>query len=117
METLKEWLEALKASNKQMIVEGKNDKKALVDIGIKKEKITELDRPLFEVIELVAKDHKEVILLTDKDVEGKKLYSELKKGFQDLGVKIDHEFREFLFNETPLSHIEGISTYFKTQGL
>ena len=117
METLEDWLRELKASGRQIIVEGKNDKKALVEIGIPEEKITELDRPLFEVVENIAKVHKQVIILTDLDAEGKKLYRELNNSFQNLGIRIDHEFREFLFKETQLSHIEGISTYFRTHGL
>ncbi|MBU0461632.1 MAG: toprim domain-containing protein [Nanoarchaeota archaeon] len=115
METLDDWLDALKQSDKHIIVEGIKDKRALVKLGVSEENITHLKGPLFGFVERIAKEHKKIILLTDLDEEGKKLYMQLKKDFQKEGVEIDNKFREFLFSETKLSHIEGISTYWESQ--
>ena len=66
---------------------------------------------LFEIVESI-KD-KEVVLLVDLDVQGKKLYSVLKTDLTRHGIKVDDELRKFLFR-TKLVHIEGLPTYLKT---
>lgn len=108
---IKEWLENLQSSSKPIIVEGKRDKQALLNIGIQKSRIITLNKPLFEISEQTAKKTNKVIILTDLDKEGKKLYKKLKTELSTLGVEIDNKFREFLFKHTKISHIEGIDTY------
>jgi len=97
-------------SKKIILVEGKKDSAALKKLGLKN-KIFILNKPLFEVVEEISRQTKNVILLTDLDSEGKKLYSKLKKDFQQHGIKIDDKFREFLF-KTQLRQIEGMDTYY-----
>lgn len=109
---LRQWLEALNASPKPIIVEGIKDKAALVKLGIKAERIKTLSKPLFAVAEDIAKNSKKAIILTDLDPEGKKLYMTLKRDLTRQGVEIDNKFREQLFRLSKLSHIEGIDTYF-----
>lgn len=109
MENIDEWLESLKASNKTIIVEGKKDKRALEHFGIGN--IVTLSKyPLYRITEDVASSSKQVIILTDFDRKGKELYRKLSSGLQHLGVKIDHNFREFLYHQK-LSHIEGLQRF------
>lgn len=115
MHTITDWLQQLKDSDKLIIVEGINDKAALNRVGIKKERIMTLNKPLFDIVELAAKKSKKIIILTDLDIQGKKLYRRLKTDLAKLGVEIDNKFREFLFRHTKLSHIEGIDTYISNQ--
>lgn len=109
MQTLEEWIEDLKNSNKLIVVEGKKDKKTLQNFGIKN--IITVSKPLYKIVEDIAKKNKECVLLFDLDKEGKKLYSKIKHQLQKHKVKIDTKFREFLFKNTKLAHIEGLSTY------
>ena len=110
---LEEWLKKLKRSEKIMIVEGPNDKLALNNIGIPATQVQVLNDAVFAVAEKIAKKSKQVIILTDLDTEGKKLYSNLKRDLNRVGVHVDTYFREFLFRNSDLSHIEGIDTFFK----
>lgn len=109
-EELQKLLCSLKDKNILVIVEGIKDKKALLSFGISN--IIILNKPLFEIVELVAEKTKECVILTDLDYEGKKLYSLLAEDLQHHGVKIDNSLRNFLFKETQLRQIEGLCTYF-----
>ncbi|MFC1741869.1 toprim domain-containing protein [Nanoarchaeota archaeon] len=109
---LQEWRKQLKASEKIIIVEGKNDKRALENIGIPKERIISLTKPLYAVAEDIAKHHRHAIILTDLDPEGKRIYMDLKRNLTRIGVQIDRKYREALFKLSKLSHIEGIDTFF-----
>jgi 5S rRNA maturation endonuclease (ribonuclease M5) len=107
-----DWLNKLRDSKKLVIVEGEKDKEALQKLGIKN--VVAISRkPLFEFIEEISNKYTEVIILTDLDSEGRKLYSKLKHNLQKNGVKIDNQFREILFRKTHISQIEGIFTYFR----
>jgi 5S rRNA maturation endonuclease (ribonuclease M5) len=108
MEVLIEELEKLRLSNKLIIVEGKKDKEALKKFGIKN--VITLKEPLYKICEEITDE--KVIILTDLDKEGKRLYSKLKENLERNGIKIDDGFRLFLFKETKLRQIEGLYTYF-----
>lgn len=95
-------------STTRIIVEGIKDKKSLEALGF--HKITILNKPLFEIVESITEKH--VVILTDLDKEGKKLYSKLKKELTRNGVLIDDKLRMLLF-KTDISHIEGLATYVK----
>jgi 5S rRNA maturation endonuclease (ribonuclease M5) len=105
-EELKKFVE--KATEQIVIVEGIEDKKALVSLGITN--IITLRKPIFYVVEAVVKSSKECVILTDLDSEGKKLFHRLYHELGQFGVKIDNRFREFLFR-TKLRQIEGIVKY------
>ena len=98
-----------KIKDKAVIVEGKRDIIALKKLGFTN--IFSIKKPLYKICEDIAKIHNEVIILTDLDKEGKKLYSKLKFGLERCGVKINNRFREYLFKETELAHIEGLDSY------
>lgn len=102
-------IRSLITENVLIIVEGVKDKKALNSFGITN--IITLNRPLFSVVENVAEKTKECAVLTDLDKEGKKLYSQLSKDLQRHGVKINNKFRNFLFKETQLRQIEGLTSF------
>ena len=111
LDEIKEEILNLKRSNKLIIVEGKKDVASLKELGLKN--IRQLNGPLFETIESI--DDKEVVLLTDLDAEGKKLYSSLKRQLDRRGVRIDNTLRDLLF-KTKLSHIEGLAHYLGKNG-
>ncbi|MEK6940601.1 MAG: toprim domain-containing protein [Nanoarchaeota archaeon] len=109
METIKDWILLLKHEKRPIIVEGKKDKKALEYFEIKN--VITLDRPLYEIIELVSDNFEEVIILTDLDKAGKKIYSILSRELGKRGVRIEEKYRNFLFQKTQLTQIEGLVSY------
>ena len=109
---MKDWLKKLKDSEKLIIVEGKKDKAALNKLGIKN--VVSISRkPLYVFIEGIKA--KEVIILTDLDPTGKKLYSILKHKLQAKGIKVDNYFREYLFRNSKITQIEGLFNYLKKE--
>ena len=111
-ENLIDWIGAVVASKKVIIVEGPKDKKALENIGINNKiiMINGPDRGLYKIVEK-ATEFKQTILLTDMDKKGKELYGKLRKDLCKNGVEVDNKFREWLQKNTRLSHIEGIDSY------
>ena len=99
----------LKEKNFSIVVEGVKDRRVLEFFGITN--IIILNRPLFEIVELVAGQTNDCVILTDLDNEGKKIYSILAEDLRHRGVRIDNVFRNFLFKETKLRQIEGLKTY------
>ena len=108
MEELLEELKLIK--DKPVIVEGINDVKALEELGFTN--VTPLNGALYQVIERF-EDEDEVVILTDLDKEGKKIYGRLAKGFAKRGVKVNDNVRNILFKETKLRQIEGLANYIK----
>jgi 5S rRNA maturation endonuclease (ribonuclease M5) len=97
-----------------VIVEGIKDIKALNEFGVRNV-IGINRRALYRVVEevsrVVEKSKRRVVILTDLDKTGKKLYGTLNSKLQDFGCRIDNKFREFLFKETQLRQIEGLVRY------
>ena len=106
-EQILELLDEIKRKGLLVVVEGPKDKRALEALGV--ERVFSLKKPLYAVVEEISSE-KEVVLLTDLDEEGKKLYHKLFVDFQRHGVKINNKLREFLF-KTKLRHIEGLTKY------
>ena len=105
-----EHINKIKQSNQLIIVEGKKDRAALEKFGIKN--IIELNKkPIFEIIENISDNNEKCIILTDLDRHGKELYRKINSGLQQRGVKINNNFRNFLFKNTKLRQIEGMETY------
>jgi len=119
-EKLKEWKEKFLSYSKHIIVEGKNDKKALVTIGYNPELIIVYNAKGLGIVEFcedIAKSCPDVVILTDFDDEGKKLYRQFVTNFERLGVKVDRVLREMLRRYSHISHIEGLDTYLRNLGL
>ena len=102
-------IEQLKINNSLIIVEGKKDAAALNALGITN--IKELSKKSIPSIIDEVSNEKEIIILTDLDKEGKKLYGKLNSGLQKQGVKINNRLRNFLYRETKLRNIEGLKHY------
>jgi len=75
--------------DKQVIVEGKRDKKVLCSLNFTD--IITLNKGIYETVEKLKK--REVLILTDYDKEGKKIASKLNIILQHLGYKVDKENR------------------------
>ncbi len=114
MQELDQWIQKLVEEQPFIIVEGYKDKASLQKLGLENI-ITLRGKPLYKIVELMAKLSDECIILTDLDREGKKLYSVLKAELQKHKVKIDDRFRNFLFKETDLRQIEGLFNYVQRQ--
>ncbi len=99
-----------------VIVEGKKDTRALRKVGLTK--IIELNCPTYELAESLQKMKiRKVAILTDLDKEGKKLYGRIKEDITRVGINIDDSFRDFLFKETTLAQIEGLTSYLEHRAM
>lgn len=88
------------------IVEGKNDKRALERFGFRN--VRTLNKPLYKVVEEI--DEPEVMILTDLDAHGRKLYHYFFHECTRRGIKVDNSLRQILhFSE--LRQIEGLPRY------
>ena len=105
-----EFLEKIRKNKVLVIVEGKNDKKALKHYDITNVLVLH-GKPLYKVIEEVVARTKECVILTDLDKKGKELYGKLNSKLSQMGVKVDNRFRHFLFRKTKLRQIEGLVSY------
>lgn len=108
VEVVRELLDEIRQKNVLVVVEGLKDVRALNTLEITN--ILSLKKPLYAVVEEIAAVAKEVVLLTDLDEEGKKLYQVLSRDLQKHGVKVDNRLREALF-KTPLRHVEGLAGF------
>ena len=111
LETIQEEIDKLVEFQTLIVVEGKNDKKALKKLGLKN--IVTLSTPLYKVVEII-KD-KEVVILTDFDKKGKELYKKIKSDCSQRGIKIDNKLRLFLMTKTSLRYIERLDTYVRNK--
>lgn len=107
-----EILQILNKSRKQLIiVEGKNDKKALEKFGCVN--VITINKPLYKIIEdIESKNISEVIILTDLDSHGKKLYGYFYQEFTKRGIKVNNKLRHVL-TYTHLDQIEGLPKFIK----
>jgi 5S rRNA maturation endonuclease (ribonuclease M5) len=110
MDELSAEIERIKEEKKLIVVEGKKDVAALNRLGITRVK-TLSKRPLVLIAEEIANETDECVLLVDLDAEGRKIYMNLRHHLNQLGVKIDTRFRNFLYRKTKLRCIEGLDTY------
>ena len=103
-----EVVEAIKKiRTKLIIVEGRRDKAALAKLGCQRV-VTLEHKALYEVVEAVGE--KEIVLMTDLDREGRKLYACLKDAFSKRGIRVDDKLRLILFR-LKISHIESLDKH------
>jgi len=96
-----------KVKGKQVIVEGKRDKKALCSLNFTN--IITIEKGIYETIESLKE--KEVLVLTDYDSEGKQIAKKLNNFLQHLDYKADKETRRkigFLFAKLKIKKIEEL---------
>ncbi|MEM4641220.1 MAG: toprim domain-containing protein [Candidatus Pacearchaeota archaeon] len=110
-------LEAIEKSKSMFIVvEGRKDLQALIDLGFKRKNIfvlnngNSIEKNIEKIIE--SSKRNQVCILTDFDSEGKKLYRMIKRELSKNGVKVNNKLRLQLLKEK-ISHIEGIATFLK----
>ncbi len=108
MDDIQGWIEELQQAEKLIVVEGKKDVAALNKLGITNVKSLNT-QPIFAFADNLIEN--EIVILTDLDPAGRKLYHQLKKALVNRGKKVDSKFREFLFRETPLCEIEGLGAF------
>ena len=94
---------AIQESGITIIVEGKKDKASLNKLELSN--IITLNKPLYEIVESI--NEKDVIILTDLDAEGRKLYHKLKSAFSKRGVNVDNNLRKLLF-KAKVRNIEAL---------
>lgn len=96
LELLDVLLEKLKDASEEtpIIVEGKRDRSALKALGIDKN-VVELNvgKSIVGFCEEIAKGHREVVVLTDWDAKGGRLFKQLAECFKTMDVKVRGEFR------------------------
>jgi 5S rRNA maturation endonuclease (ribonuclease M5) len=104
----------LASSGILVIAEGKKDRAALNAFGITNIRLLSR-KAIYEICEeIVDSGEKRAAILTDLDTEGRKLYSRLNSELSEKGIVIDNTMREFLFRETKVRQIEGITSYFSS---
>jgi 5S rRNA maturation endonuclease (ribonuclease M5) len=116
-ETLFREIERIKKEKFLFIVEGKKDKIALEELGLKNIFVlNESGKSIFmkidELSEIALKKKFKCVILTDFDKKGRKLNNMIKRIFLERGIKSNNKFRNLLL-KTNLSHIEGINTFLK----
>jgi len=97
IESVNKWVEAINALDCFIIVEGGRDFKSLVGLGITNEiAIINKGMHLYEFIEQNENKMKDknVIILTDWDKKGKKLYDLLKKMLKGYGINDNAFYRK-----------------------
>ena len=102
-----------KEEDNLIIVEGIKDKIALEFWGIRS-KILSLRRPISEfVLQLTNEFPKErtIILLMDRDKEGKEFHKKLKTELKRFGYKVNSEYW-LMLNRFHIVYIEGLNNHF-----
>ncbi len=94
---------------KTVLVEGRNDKRALEKLGFTN--IVPLSGPLYQMVEKV-EDEDEVLILTDLDSHGRRLYRYFYNELTKRGVRINNRLRQMLFG-THIRQIEGLDNYLR----
>lgn len=89
-------LEALREGSRTapVVVEGKRDREALERLGVRGEVVTlNSGTSIFGLCETLAREHEEVIVLTDWDRRGGQLCRLLREGLAANGVRCDVDLR------------------------
>jgi len=111
----KDWINKLREDSKKtfVIVEGKRDKEVLKKFGVKN--ILELSGKRFaDIPDFLEGKAEEVILLTDLDPQGEKIYRKIKELLLTQGFSVREDFREFL-REKGIIHIEDLDEALKDE--
>ncbi len=101
-ERLERWIIEVKEDPRTKLVEGKNDKKALNELGITN--VQTLHKSLQETVTGI----NEAIILTDYDRKGEELKVRLEELFKGEGKRVDTSYRKQLRILTGLNYVEGL---------
>ncbi|MFW6040937.1 MAG: toprim domain-containing protein [Thermoplasmatota archaeon] len=114
----KEVLDRIKEKNQTtpIIVEGKKDVKALRRLGIRGEIIKiKTHQRIFHIIENLRDEYQGVIILTDWDPTGSRLYHRIKKACKANDIEYNERFRKELvkYVKGEVKDIEGLPKFIK----
>lgn len=110
-EKIIEELEDLRELSQEIpiVVEGKNDEKALRSLGINGEVFQiSTGTPFYEFCEEIASKYKDVILFTDIDAEGQKIARRFKGYMSQNGVRVNDRFRSGLLGKLDTHQVESL---------
>ncbi|MEE9565086.1 MAG: toprim domain-containing protein [Candidatus Hydrothermarchaeaceae archaeon] len=110
-EKIIEELEDLRELSQEIpvVVEGRNDEKALRDLGINGEVYHISDgTPFYEFCEEITGKYKDVILFTDTDTEGQKIAKRFKGHMSQMGVRVNDRFRLSLMGKLETHQVEHL---------
>lgn len=108
---LLEEIEDLKemARSRAIIVEGKNDEKAIRNLGVDAKFFKVCNGvPFHDVCDKIAEGFSDVILFTDLDREGNKLNRKFKSSLSQRGVRVNDKFRIRLMSKLETNHVEDV---------
>lgn len=98
-----------------IIVEGDHDIRALTRAGINNEIIKiNIGLPLNEFCEIISRNHKNVVILTDFDATGKKLMERIKELLNGYGVHTDVRLWNFLRRHYNIKSVEDLPWFIET---
>jgi len=104
IENKDDFFKALKDETVIVIVEGKKDKKTLLNHGIRS---VTVQKSLLSFAENIAYKNNNVILLMDNDKKGVELTKRLKQIFERLGVKVNLRYW-YALKRLKITHVEGL---------
>jgi 5S rRNA maturation endonuclease (ribonuclease M5) len=90
-----------------VLVEGPNDKRSLERLGFRR--VATLNKPLYSIVEQL-QEEEELLILTDLDDHGRKLYKYFYGELTRRGVRVNNRLRLMIF-QTPVRHIEGLAHF------
>jgi hypothetical protein len=105
-------IEALRGFGGVVIVEGTKDVRALATHGVKATALTTSIDVQFEGI-----THANILILTDRDREGRKRLAQARAACERLGLIEDRGLRTCFFATTHLRQVEGFDTLCERLGI
>lgn len=106
---LSDWIRKLKEIQKEaiIIVEGKNDKKALAKFSIKN--VLDLSGKRYaDIADFLEGRTEKVVLLFDIDLQGERINEKVKELLTSQGFEVIEDFRNFL-RKLNIIHIEDLN--------
>lgn len=111
LERFKKTLEELKNEPWPIIVEGKNDKRALEEFGIVNVIVINSGKTLQKTAEET--ESEKVIIMTDFDRKGKQLEEKLSELFKNQGIETDVRYKKEIRSTTGIMFIEELMSKYK----
>lgn len=97
-----------------IVVEGRNDEKALRALGIGGVVLQiSAGKPFYEFCEEISGKYKDVILFTDTDSEGQKIARKFKGHMSQSGVRVNDRFRSVLLGKLETHQVEHMLSRLK----
>jgi 5S rRNA maturation endonuclease (ribonuclease M5) len=107
-------IDELKHYEGAIIVEGKKDVRALSRFGIRAISLNESIDTQFETL---AHQNRNVLILTDRDPEGRALANQALSACERLGLASDQRLRKRFFSTTRIRHVESFDTICERVGI